>query len=79
MDTLTDYRVYSLFEYTKKRKTNQKLYKENFIIGLFFFYKKDLHHFTILEMYIVPFSLFNTVYIGMVTHERTEDQCSVII
>jgi len=25
------------------------------------------------------FSLFNTVYIGMVTHERTEDQCPVII
>ena len=27
----------------------------------------------------VPFSLFNTVYIGMVTHEKTEGQCSVII
>jgi len=27
----------------------------------------------------VPFSLFNTVYIGMVTHERAEGQCPVII
>jgi len=27
----------------------------------------------------VPFSLFNKVYIGIVTHERTEGQCPVII
>jgi len=30
-------------------------------------------------VYTVRFSLFNTVYIGMVTHERTEGQCPVII